>query len=65
MTTSRRTIELAVAIDASPAEIWKTLSTAEGIARWFPPIVQGGGAPGSELFLSWGPGIEWRTTNTA
>lgn len=65
MTSTGRTIELEVTILATPAEIWKALSTAEGLARWFPPMAEGGGAPNSDLFLSWGEGIDWRTRTTA
>lgn len=65
MTSTGRTIELEVTILATPAEIWKALSTAEGLARWFPPIAEGGGAPDSDLLLSWGEGIDWRTHTTA
>jgi len=65
MTTPGRTIELEVTILATPTDIWQALSTAQGLARWFPLIAEGGGAPGSELLLSWGEGIDWRTHITA
>jgi uncharacterized protein YndB with AHSA1/START domain len=65
VSSTGRTIELEVTILATPAEIWKALSTAEGLARWFPPIAEGAGAPNSDLFLSWGEGIDWRTHTTA
>jgi uncharacterized protein YndB with AHSA1/START domain len=65
MTSTGRSIELQVTILATPAAIWKALSTGEGLARWFPPIAAGGGAPNSDLFLSWGDGIDWHTHNTA
>jgi uncharacterized protein YndB with AHSA1/START domain len=35
VTSTGRTIELEVTILATPAEIWKALSTADGLARWF------------------------------
>jgi uncharacterized protein YndB with AHSA1/START domain len=60
-----RIIELEVTLLATPAEIWKALSTASGLSQWFPPIAEGGGAPGSELLLSWGHGIDWHTHTTA
>ena len=65
MTPTGRTIELEVTVLATPAEIWNALSTAEGLTRWFPPMAEGGGFAGSDLLLSWGHGIDWRTHNTA
>jgi len=65
MTSPNRAIELEVIILATPDEIWDALTSAEGLARWFPPIAEGGGSPGSDLLLSWGRGIDWRTRLTA
>lgn len=65
MTSTGRSIELEVTILATPAAIWNALSTAEGLARWFPPVATGGGAPNCDLLLSWGDGIDWRTRTTA
>jgi uncharacterized protein YndB with AHSA1/START domain len=65
MTASRRSIELQVTILATPAAIWKALSSGEGLRQWFPPIAEGGGAPGADVLLSWGEGMEWTSQNTA
>jgi uncharacterized protein YndB with AHSA1/START domain len=65
MTSSHRSIELEVTIHATPAAIWKALSSGEGIKQWFPPIAEGGGALGAEVLLSWGSEMEWRTQATA
>jgi uncharacterized protein YndB with AHSA1/START domain len=47
-----------VEIAASPAAIWKALTDAEELARWFPLSARvTPGADGS-IFLSWGPGCE-------
>jgi uncharacterized protein YndB with AHSA1/START domain len=65
MTSPRRTIELEVIVLATPAAVWKALSSGEGLKQWFPPIAEGGGAPGSDVLLSWGNGVDWRTQTTA
>jgi len=65
MTSPRRSIELEVIILATPAAVWKALASGEGIKQWFPPISEGGGAPGSDVLLSWGEGMDWQTHITA
>jgi len=47
-----------IEIAASPAAVWKALTDAEELARWFPLSARvTPGADGS-IFLSWGPGCE-------
>ena len=65
MTSPRRTIELEVIIHATPATVWKALSSGEGLKQWFPPIAEGGGSAGADVLLSWGNGMEWLTKTTA
>jgi uncharacterized protein YndB with AHSA1/START domain len=65
MTSPRRTIELEVIVLATPAAVWKALSSGEGLKQWFPPIAEGGGSLGSDVLLSWGNGIDWHTQTTA
>jgi uncharacterized protein YndB with AHSA1/START domain len=36
-----RTIELDVAINATPEQVWSALTTPEELARWFPPTASG------------------------
>jgi hypothetical protein len=38
MTSPRRTIELDVIVLATPAAVWKALSSGEGLKQWFPPM---------------------------
>jgi uncharacterized protein YndB with AHSA1/START domain len=64
MTSSPRTIELEVTILATPDAAWKALSSGDGLKQWFPAIAEGGGAPGAEVLLSWGEGMEWHTHTT-
>jgi uncharacterized protein YndB with AHSA1/START domain len=59
-----RAITIEVAIDVPAAAIWSALTDPAEIARWFPPVVTGGGAAGQARTLTflWGPPIEWTTT---
>ena len=44
---------------AAPAElVWKTISEAEGLTRWFAPDARVKPGAGGEVWLSWGPGME-------
>jgi uncharacterized protein YndB with AHSA1/START domain len=56
-----RTLELEMRIDAPPEAVWRALTEASELARWFPPIAEGKAGLGEELLLSWGPHMEWRT----
>ena len=58
-----RVLELDVAIDATPEEVWKAITEAARVANWFAPDVTGDGSGvGSTLTISWGGGIEFTTT---
>lgn len=56
-----RILELDVHIDAPKETVWKALTEASELARWFPPIAEGKAGLGEELLLSWGPHLQWRT----
>jgi uncharacterized protein YndB with AHSA1/START domain len=49
--------ELEIEIDAPASEVWKAISTAEGIASWFVPAKVEPGA-GGKITLIWGEGME-------
>jgi len=51
--------ELKIEVAATPAELWKALTTAQGIQSWFAPIarVEKPGV-GGRLTIGWGPGME-------
>lgn len=53
-----RSIEIERQVDASPDDVWKALTTSEGLKRWFP--LDARVEPGAEgsVWLSWGPGCE-------
>ena len=46
-------MERTVKVRATPDEVWKAISEAEGIARWFAPDVRVKPGPGGELYLAW------------
>jgi len=49
--------EMEIEIDAPASEVWKAISTAQGIASWFVPArVEPG--PGGTITLIWGEGME-------
>lgn len=51
-------LELEIEIDAPIAEVWKALSEAEGLRRWFPLDARVEPGEGGSVWLSWGPGCE-------
>jgi len=50
--------ELKIEVAATPAELWKALSTAQGIQSWFAPIARVEPGVGGGLTVGWGPGME-------
>jgi uncharacterized protein YndB with AHSA1/START domain len=56
-----RTFETTIEIDAPPDVVWKALSDAEDLTRWFP--LQAGVTPGAggAIRYSWGGAWEWRS----
>ena len=57
-----RAIVLEARIDASPADVWHSLTDATAMADWFAPFVKGGGGLGSTVELSWDGKNVWPTT---
>jgi uncharacterized protein YndB with AHSA1/START domain len=47
-----------IEIVASPAAVWKALTDAEELARWFPLSARVTPGPDGSIFLSWGPGCK-------
>jgi uncharacterized protein YndB with AHSA1/START domain len=50
--------ETIIEIPASVEEVWKAITEASEIRRWFAPEVRIDLREGGEYFLSWGPGME-------
>ncbi|MFV2006581.1 MAG: SRPBCC domain-containing protein [Longimicrobiales bacterium] len=57
-----RTIEIEVAVDASPEQVWEAISEGEGIRRWFAPEARVSPGVGGSIWLSWGAGMEGEAT---
>ena len=53
-----RSHETSIEIRATPAEIWKTITEAEEIIRWFAPEASVTPGEGGKMFISWGAGME-------
>lgn len=51
--------ELKIEVAATPAELWKALSTAHGIQSWFAPIARVEPGAGGGITIGWGPGMEF------
>ena len=51
--------ELKIEVAATPAELWKVLSTAQGIQSWFAPIARVEPGVGGGITAGWGPGMEF------
>ena len=60
-----RRLKKEIEVAASPAAVWKALTDAEELSRWFPLSARV--TPGAEgsIFLSWGPGSEGEARITA
>src|SRR5215468_5163973 len=53
--------EIEIEIAAPASEVWKTLTTAEGIASWFAPGAAVEPGAGGKMTISWGEGMEFST----
>ncbi len=51
--------ELKIEVAATPAELWKALSTAQGIQSWFAPIARVEPGVGGGITGGWGPGMDF------
>ncbi len=56
----QRHVSLTTRLDADAAAVWKALTNAEELKRWFPLDATVKGAPDGEIQLSWGEGHTWR-----
>jgi uncharacterized protein YndB with AHSA1/START domain len=52
--------ETRVEIDAPIEEVWKALTEANEIARWFAPKMTVEPGAGGSVTADWGPGMEWK-----
>jgi uncharacterized protein YndB with AHSA1/START domain len=60
-----RSIVKTVTIDAPPDVVWKALTEADELIRWFPVEARVQAGLGGRVWLSWGPGVEGEAPITA
>lgn len=65
MAAETRSQQFSIEIDATPEEIWQTLTSGEGITRWFAPNASVVPGLNGSVTLSWGPGMEGTAPITA
>ncbi len=51
--------ELKIEVAATPAELWKALSTAHGIQSWFAPLAKVAPGKGGGITAGWSPEMEF------
>jgi uncharacterized protein YndB with AHSA1/START domain len=51
-----------IEIDATPDQVFRALTEADQIVRWFAPEAKVDPRVGGEFMISWGPGMEGRST---
>ena len=54
-----RALDLTIDIDATLEEVWQTLTTGEGIARWFAPYAAVTPGEGGSVSIGWDPKEMW------
>jgi uncharacterized protein YndB with AHSA1/START domain len=59
---SGRSHETSIEIDVPIEEVWKAITEAEAISRWFAPKMTVEPGVGGFVLADWGPGLEWKTT---
>ena len=59
MTEKKRAFEITLDIDASPDEVWKALTDAKELTRWFPLQAQVKPGKGGSVRWSWGESKDW------
>jgi uncharacterized protein YndB with AHSA1/START domain len=57
-----RSHETNIEIDAPIEEVWKAITDATAISRWFAPKMTVEPGVGGFVLADWGPGLEWKTT---
>ncbi|MGH7528212.1 MAG: SRPBCC family protein [Gemmatimonadales bacterium] len=61
MTEKPRAFEMSLDIDAPREDVWRALTQAEELVRWFPLEARVTPGPGGTMFWSWGGGQDWET----
>lgn len=61
MTEKKRAFEMSLDIDASARDVWRALTEAEELMRWFPLAARVTPGKGGSVLWSWGEGWDWET----
>ena len=56
-----RAFEMALDLPASPDDVWRALTAAEELVRWFPVDARVTPGPGGSMVWSWGENWDWAT----
>ncbi len=59
---SERKIDLSIEVNASAEVVWRALTEAEELSRWFPLAARVNPGKGGSIWLSWGPSMEGEST---
>ncbi|MEX2217614.1 MAG: SRPBCC domain-containing protein [Phycisphaerales bacterium] len=60
----KRSAEVTVDIKATPEAVWKALTTADELIRWFPLEASVKPGVGGSMTTSWGEGMKWESPIT-
>jgi uncharacterized protein YndB with AHSA1/START domain len=58
----KRDVKLETIIEAPQEAVWKALTEAEELTKWFPPQARVTPGQGGKIWMSWGEGIEGEST---
>lgn len=61
MTEKRRAFDMSLDIEASPEDVWRALTEAEELMRWFPLEARVTPGQGGSMLWSWGEAWDWET----
>jgi uncharacterized protein YndB with AHSA1/START domain len=56
-----RAFEMSLDLAASPEDVWRALTVAEELTRWFPVQARVTPGPGGSMVWSWGENWDWST----
>ena len=61
MSDEKKSVEVAVTIDADADAVWRAVSEGEGIKRWFCNDARVTPGAGGAIWMSFGEGMDWET----
>jgi uncharacterized protein YndB with AHSA1/START domain len=61
VTEQTRAFRMSLDLDATPEQVWRALTEAEELVRWFPVAARVAPGVGGTMLWSWGYGEDWQT----